>query len=82
MEQYAGTGVVLHGSGWFASLNTLLKFRTVGMVFVALIKTAHKGVPVKETTSWEIRILQTVTGMKVMKLVNAYLALKYLTDRE
>jgi hypothetical protein len=52
MEQYAGTGVVLHGDSWFASLDTLLKLRAMGIFFVGLIKTAHKGIPVRWLRGW------------------------------
>jgi hypothetical protein len=47
MEPLAGTGVILHGDSWFASLNTLQKLRQMGIYFVGLIKTVHSGIPVK-----------------------------------
>ena len=43
MEPLAGSGVILHGDSWFASLNTLQKLRAMGIYFVGLIKTAHSG---------------------------------------
>ena len=43
MEPLAGSGVILHGDSWFASLNTLQKLRAMGINFVGLIKTAHSG---------------------------------------
>ena len=47
MEQLAGTGVILHGDSWFASLNTLQKLKQMGIYFVGFIKNAHSGIPVK-----------------------------------
>ena len=41
MESLAGSGVILHGDSWFASLNTLQKRKQMGIYFVGLIKTAH-----------------------------------------
>jgi hypothetical protein len=52
MEPLAGSGVILHGDSWFASLNTLLKLRQMGIFFVGLIKTAHSGIPVKWLRAW------------------------------
>ena len=34
MELLAGTGVILHGESWFASLNTLQKLEQMGIYFV------------------------------------------------
>ena len=42
-EPLAGSGVILHGDSWFASLNTLQKLKQMGIYFVGLIKTAEAG---------------------------------------
>jgi len=52
MEPLAGSGVILHGDSWFASLNTLQKLKGMGIYFVGLIKTAHSGIPVKWLRRW------------------------------
>ena len=52
MEQLAGSGVILHGDSWFASINTLEKLKELGIFFVGLIKTAHSGIPVKLLWGW------------------------------
>jgi len=45
MELLAGTGVILHGESWFASLNTLQKLEQMGIYFVKSIKNAHLAHP-------------------------------------